>query len=69
MKETELEIYDVFEADSGNLFIKISNDYSIAIGSKGFHDPSNHWYELDVTQYVKINNICNVKKVGKLIFD
>lgn len=67
MKETELEIYDVFEAFSGNLFIKISNDYSIAIGSKGFHDPSN--YELDVTQYVKISNIPNVKKVGKLIFD
>lgn len=69
MKETELEIYDVYEAVSGNLFIKISNDYSIAIGSKGFHDPSNHLYELDETQYVKINNICNVKKVGKLIFD
>lgn len=28
MKETELEIYDVFEADSGNLFIKFSNEYS-----------------------------------------
>ena len=35
MKETELEIYDVFEAESGNLFIKISNDYSIAIGNIG----------------------------------
>lgn len=69
MKETELEIYDVYEAVSGNLFIKISNDYSIAIGSKGFHDPSNHLYELDETQYVKISNMPNVKKVGKLIFD
>jgi len=67
MKETELEIYDVFEAESGNLFIKVSNEYSIAIGSLGFHVPSD--FELNGTQYIKINNICNVKKIGKLIFD
>jgi len=67
MKEADLEIYDVFKAPNENLFIKISEEYSIAIGSKGFHNPEKH--DLNITQYVKKSNICNVKKVGKIVFD
>ena len=40
MLEKDLEIYDVWESPSGNLFIKMTEDYSIAIGSKGCHEPT-----------------------------
>jgi len=41
MIEKDLDIYDVWEAPNGNVFIKISNGYSIAIGPKGYHNPDN----------------------------
>ena len=37
--EKDLEIYDIWESPNGNLFIKISGDYSIGLGSKGNHEP------------------------------
>lgn len=69
MLEKDLDVYDVWEAPSGNLFIKVSDDYSIAFGSKGNHEPNEEWGELKRTQYVKSNNVVPVKKVGKIIFE
>jgi hypothetical protein len=69
MIEKDLEIYDVWESPSGNLFIKISDDYSIGIGTKGHHEPNEEWREFERTQYVKSNNITPVKKVGRMVFD
>lgn len=63
MKEKDLEIYDVWKAPTGNLFIKLSDNYSIAIGQKGHHDPLKEWDELKHTQYVKSHNFVNVKKL------
>jgi len=68
LKEKDLEIYDVWKSPNGNLFIKISDDYSIAIGSKGNHEPTEG-YDLQNTQYIKRNDIVPVKKVGKIIFN
>ena len=62
MIEKDLEIYDVWESPNGNLFIKISDDYSIGIGTKGHHEPNEEWEEFERTQYVKSNNITPVKK-------
>lgn len=58
MKEKNLEVYDVWESPNGNLFIKISDNYSITIGAKGCHEPNKDWGDLS-----------SVKKVGKIIFD
>ena len=69
MLEKDLEIYDIWESPNKNLFIKISNDYSIAIGSKGNHKPNEDFCDLKRTQYVKSNDITPVKKIGKIIFD
>lgn len=74
MLEKDLEIYDIWESPNGNLFIKVTDNYSIAIGTKGYHEPfkedSEYGYnDLDRTQYVKANNITPVKKVGRLVFD
>ena len=69
MLERDLEIYDIWESPNGNLFIKISNDYSIGIGAKGHHEPNEEWGELKRTQYVKSSNITPVKKVGRMVFD
>jgi len=63
MLEKDLEIYDIWESPNGNLFIKISDDYSIGIGPKGYHEPNEEWGELKRTQYVKSNNITHGKKV------
>jgi len=67
MLEKDLEIYDVWESPNGNLFIKMTEDYSIAIGEKDDHEPYD--YDLNTTQYVKQNDIVPVKKVGRIIFD
>lgn len=69
MLEKDLEIYDVFESPNGNLFIRMSENYSIAIGAKGDHEPNTEWCELKTTQYVKRNDVAPVKKVGRIIFD
>lgn len=69
MLEKDLEIYDIWEAPSGNLFIKTCSEYSIAIGAKGAHRPNEADGELKRTQYVKSNNITPVKKVGSMKFD
>ena len=69
MIEKDLEIYDVWESPNGNLFIKISDDYSIGIGTKGHHEPNEEWEEFERTQYVKSNNITPVKKVGRMVFN
>lgn len=68
MLEKDLDVYDVWESPNGNLFIKISDDFSIAIGAKG-DEPSEEWGDLKRTQYVKSNNITPVKKVGRIIFE
>jgi len=67
MKEKDLEIYDVWESPNGNLFIKITDDHSIAIGPKGHHEPCE--YDNLHSSYVKRNDITPVKKVGKITFD
>lgn len=67
MTEKDLEIYDVWEAPSGNLFIKLTDNYSIAIGPKGNNLLLAN--DLKSTQYVKSDDVTPVKKVGKLIFD
>jgi hypothetical protein len=69
MIEKDLEIYDIWESPNGNLFIKISDDYSIAIGPKGNHAPTEDYGDLKRTQYVKSNNVTPVKKVGRMMFD
>jgi hypothetical protein len=66
MKEQDLEIYDVWKSPNGNLFIKISNNYSISIGPKGSHEPND--VDLKMSQYVKSSPIVPVKKVGKINF-
>jgi hypothetical protein len=65
--EKDLAVYDVFKSPNGNLFIKLSDDYSIAIGPKGHHDPRE--WELNISQYIKKNKVTPVKKVGRIIFD
>ena len=67
LKESDLDVYDVFESANGNMFIKITNKYSIAIGPRENHEPYDH--DLDSTQYIKGNDVHVVKKVGKLVFD
>jgi hypothetical protein len=67
--EKDLEVLDVWESPNGNLFIKVSEEYSIGIGPKGHHAPNIEWGELNRSQYVKASNVCPVKKVGKLVFD
>jgi len=69
LKEKDLDILDVWESPNGNLFIKVSDEYSIGIGAKGHHAPNNEWGELKRSQYVKASNVCPVKKVGKIVFD
>ena len=69
MLEKDLEIYDIWEAPNGNLFIKISDSYSMAIGPKGGHEPIQEAGDLTRSQYVKSNDVIPVKKVGKLVFD
>jgi hypothetical protein len=66
MKEADLKIYDVWKSPNGHLFIKITDDYSIAIGAKGFHDPNT--LDLERTQYAKADDTTPVKKVGKIKF-
>ena len=66
MLEKDLNIYDVWKLPNGNLFIKICDEFSIAIGPKGYHSPLPH--ELKQGLYVKSNNITPVKKVGCIIF-
>jgi hypothetical protein len=67
LKEKDLEIYDVWEAQTGNLFIKVTENYSVGIGPKGDHQPFE--WDLKNSQYIKSDDIVLVKKVGKLIFD
>ena len=66
MLEKDLDIYDVWQAPNDNLFIKVSEEYSIAIGPKGHHAPSKTWNELSHSQYVKRGDV-PVIKVGKVI--
>lgn len=69
MIEKDLKIYDVWESTNGNLFIKMTDEYSIAIGAKGEHEPNDDAGELKSTQYVKSNDVSTVKKVGRIKFD
>lgn len=67
MTEFDLEVYDVWKSPNGNLFIKVSDEYSIAIGPEGDHTPN----EIDFkrSNYVHASSIVTVKKVGKIIFE
>ena len=67
MKEKDLEIYDVWKSPNGNLFIKMCETHSLAIGAKGHHEPNEN--DSNNSQYVKTSNIPNVKKVGRIVFD
>jgi hypothetical protein len=66
MIESDLEIYDVWEAPNGNIFIKMSQNYSIGIGTKGNHAPLGD--DLHISNYSKSNDITPVKRIGKLCF-
>jgi hypothetical protein len=65
--EKDLDIYDVWESPNGNIFIKISENYSIGIGRKGNHEPNNTG-DLEQTQYTRCDVCTPVKKIGKLSF-
>lgn len=67
MKENEVEIYDVYKTSSGNLFIKLTPEYSIGIGAKEQHTPNE--FDVKMSQFVKVTNIIDVEVVGKLQFD
>ena len=69
MLEKDLEVYDVWESPNSNLFIKVCDEFSIAIGAKGNHSPNCEWRELERSQYVKSSDVVPVKKVGKIVFD
>ena len=69
MLEKDFEIFDVLEAPSGNLFIKVSDEYSLAIGSRYSPKPNIEWGELTRSQYVKRSEITPMIKVGRLVFD
>lgn len=68
MKEKDLKVYDVWEAPNGNLFIKVCDEYSLAIGSKENHAPNKTFGDLNKTQYTKRSEIIEVKKIGKIEF-
>lgn len=68
MLEENLDIYDVWEAPSGNLFIKMSDEHSLAIGAKGHHSPNDFW-DPKRSNYVRSDNVTKVKKIGKIVFD
>ena len=69
MLEKDLSIYDICESTNGNLFLKISDNYSIAIGPKGSHEPNEECGDLKRTQYVKSDSVSPVEKVGRMVFD
>jgi hypothetical protein len=66
--EKDLNIYDVWESPNGNVFIKLSDNYSIAIGAIGYHDPVRDYGGLESSNYVKSDDVTPVKKIGKIIF-
>ncbi len=66
MKEKDLEIYDVWESPNGNVFIKMTEEYSIAIGVLGCHEPNENDNK---SPYIKKNDITPVKKVGRVMFN
>lgn len=66
MTEFDLKVYDVWKSPNGNLFIKVSDEYSIAIGPEGDHTPNE--FDFKRNSYVKASSIVAVKKVGKLVF-
>lgn len=65
MLEKDLDIYDVWESVNGNLFIKLTEEDSIGIGAVGEHAPNE--YDFGKSQFIKADNVSEVKKVGKLI--
>lgn len=69
LTEKDLTIYDVWESPNGNLFLKVSDDYSLALGTKGDHAPTKEWGDLNRTQYVSSSIRIPVKRVGRIKFD
>lgn len=69
MIEKDLDIFDVWQSPCGNLFIKMSDNYSLAIGPEGQHEPNNTWGDLSRTQYVKKSDVVTVIKVGRVLFN
>lgn len=67
MAKKELEILDIWKSPNGNLFIKVSHEYSIALGRKKNLEPCVR--DLETSQYVKTNPNVRAKKVGRLVFD
>lgn len=65
--EKDLDILDLWESPNGNLFLKVNDNFSVALGQKGFFGPIEH-YEKGAT-FVLSDTVTPVKKVGKLIFD
>jgi hypothetical protein len=61
--EKDLKVFDVWESPNGNWFLKVDDNHSIALGSKGHHGPE---YEGEKPSYVKANDIVPVKKIGKI---
>ena len=41
MTEKDLKIYDVWESPNGNLFLKVYDGWSLALGPKGDHNPND----------------------------
>lgn len=66
MTEKELDVYTFWEAPNGNTFLKITENYSLALGPINFQDPLPQ--DLRSTQYVAVGD-CRAKKIGKLILN
>jgi hypothetical protein len=64
--EADLEVYDLWQAPSGNLFLKVNEEYSIPIGTIGNHGPDEH---NPVLRFSPSNDVTPVKKVGRLQID
>ena len=63
--EKDIEIYDVWESTNGNVFIKVTEKYSLALGPKGQHEPFSG--EVNVP-YVKQYDEGRATKIGKIVF-
>ena len=62
-KEHNLKILDLWQSANGNLFLKITPEYSIALGGLNRHERIG---DSDSFPVIKTNPIFDVVKVGRL---
>lgn len=64
MLEEDLAINDIWESVNGNLFLKISNDYSLALGNIDLN--KIELVDLLGCKLTPANNVSPVKKIGSV---